>query len=363
MMRSSVVVGLVLVVGGCVAGVGDEATSSTEQAAKSPCPEWGCGANSPLMGPFDVPEASADHIPNPNGLTLVGLVAGTAMFDVDVIGDRLTGRRIINGQLQVIQGFALRGAYLLFTYPKTATLAAGTARLWINKVSKSLLFWQAPTSLVESYELLYDGAGNTGDPKPVCNSPLAGVGTGATDPEGQFWGTRFDSIIYEGDRYDGVSKKIIATGANIPGNWFNIACAGSAPAKLHLNRHTFISATSSIQPTVGERQAMLKMYSGDFCGSGNAYTKQGTPIHWSSAWGLASPPMSNLSYESMWTESGAVCLDVHRLASSLDPVEASFGAMVRAECNPPPCSRVPGFPDPKLAGAYLLTQSPAKAQP
>jgi hypothetical protein len=139
--------------------------------------------------------------------------------------------------------------------------------------------------------------------------------------------------------------------------WFNIACEGTAIAKLHLLRHTAASVfdpradvpTGSdhaipvppgiptgpiVHPRrttkVPERQALLKMLTADYCGIGFPFTENGHPLSYTfqQPWqplfprtnGSAVPfrGLDNVSIDALWNQDGAVCLAVPRL-SDIEP--------------------------------------------
>ncbi len=356
MMRSSVVVGLVLVVGGCVAGVGDEATSTTEQGLK--CPNFGCGENSPVTGPFNINELK-ENVANRDGVVLLYFQKGTTKYHVKVLGDRIQAMDWTTNHTVMLEHNALAGGWLQLSHPPVNGMPFGYVRLWIQSVDVAgQTFWQPPAAQVETYEFRYDGAGTVSDPVPACKSPLPsnGVRDEAADGEGRTWKNRFNSIVFSGDRYDPDTYSVF-TGTPTNG-WMNIACAGSAPAKLHLNRHTQAGTVTSFQTTVNQRQAMLKMYAGDFCGHGNVYTVMGTKIHWNSSTGYNSGLGNDTAFESMWSETGAMCLETHRLANSQNPDYAAFGAAIRAECGLKLCSDFRDFKNYAAYGQYLMTLSP-----
>lgn len=172
-------------------------------------------------------------------------------------------------------------------------------------------FWAGTREPVATYVLTY-----TTDAQPVPQ-PLCTVGAN-------------EAILFGGDRYDAGTKTVTATGAAAAG-WLNIACAGTALAKLHLTRHT--EASQETATTAAERQAMLKMFTGDVCGDGTSFTVPGQPLLWADAKGLTSFTAAPASVEAVWSDRGAVCLDQFRLPE--------VAAAIAAHCKlPPPCSSV-----------------------
>jgi len=358
MTRSAWVVGFVMVVGGCVAEVGDEDTSSTEQFAK-PCPDFGCGENSPISGPFNIRWLDKTGGPNQDGLKLLGFMKNGHSFKVNVLKDRVQALYNTYQPIVAFEHQNLIGGYFRISHPAVAGLPAGEVQLWVMGVDVAGQdFWVGPSGQVETYDLKYTGAGTVSDPVPACKNPLPGTGIRdmAIDGEGRTWKNRFNSIIFTGDLYDSDNYTVTIPTGTAANNILNIACAGSAPAKLHLNRHT----TASVVPgwpttTWQQRQTMLKMYAGDFCGDGYPYTVMGTPIHWSSSTGLSSPPGNDGSFESLWNENGAVCMDVHRLANSPNHDYAAWQQLLKDTCVPRKCADIPGFPN--QSGFYIATQS------
>ncbi len=349
---------------------GEPHLGQTSEALGPHCPSWGCGENSPILGPFDLHELEESGLPNSAGMQLLGFrrKGDNVTYHVNVIKDALTASDPTTGV--TLSGTALIDGALIVQYPAKGTLDAGTAEIKINNVSKDLSFWQGPATPIETYELTYTGADT---PKKeyfaLCrNPPLPPPASGPGD-EGHVAPNGFQAILYTGDRYDADQKLVTASDYASAGNWFNIACAGGALMKLHLNRHTTASSTGTFTTTAAQRQTMLKMYTGDFCGTGEAFTEQGTRIHWSSSTGLSSPLGNSASYESLWNANGAECLSTHRLKgistfdyqAEIQGVHAVFPAhTIRGRCPKPACSplAITMFGHSR-GGPYLMTQSAA----
>ncbi len=178
-------------------------------------------------------------------------------------------------------------------------------------------------------------------------------------PEDQ--AARYRAFVFSGDRIHSGEKTVRASGPGDEG-WFNLACAGSGMWKLHALRHTDAggrqlqeiaddAATRLSQPE--DRQAMVKMLSADYCGSGESFTRNGQPLRYVDHRGLFDGPHhlekahfrttgDNLSFgevEAIWSDTGAVCLNQPRLAD-VHPRDA-----IEAACNAtnsrviPPCAQ------------------------
>jgi hypothetical protein len=149
------------------------------------------------------------------------------------------------------------------------------------------------------------------------------------------WGsTDHYAIAFAGDHYDALHKTVEDTALGT--TLFNLACAGTAPAKMHLMRHTNAGADvmdalgvlhRGVYPTIPQqRQAMLKMFTADYCGTGHAFTVDGQPLRYGDAkhWYpetptpgvLASPAIRSIEAE--WTPDGVACLDMPRLFPIVD---------------------------------------------
>jgi hypothetical protein len=84
------------------------------------------------------------------------------------------------------------------------------------------------------------------------------------------------ALIFAGDHYNSdhtVTKQ--------EKGLFNLACFGTASAKMHLLRHTTAGIRpSGISTQLEERTAMLRAITADYCGDGRSWTGDGTPLWW-----------------------------------------------------------------------------------
>ena len=357
---------------GCAGGAGGSApegvepegpVAQTQQAMGKGCPTWGCGENSPLLGPYAMEELEETGLPNKDKVRLLGFHKGSTDYDADVRGDKLYALDRATHNI-ALSGFALQGGALMVEVPSKDPAHPDKAEIRITNVSQAIQFWVGPTQLVETYELDYTGIDTPvkeytalcKDPPPPYKGRIARVEGHLTD--------RYEAILFTGDRYDAERKLVTASSYGTAGNWFNIACAGGALLKLHLNRHTTASQASGYVTNTAQRQTMLKMYTGDFCGTGQSFTEQGTKIHWDTKTGLTSGPGNDTSYESLWNKDGAVCLTTHRLNGiSTAPYQKEIQGNGTSEypgiCPKKSCSDVSGFPNMALTGGYIVTQSTA----
>ena len=149
------------------------------------------------------------------------------------------------------------------------------------------------------------------------------------------------AIVFTGDNYDPVTKQITLGPATR--GWMNLACRKSAPYKMHLIGHTTAAwARLGIWTPIDKRRAMLNAWTMNACGTGAAFTTQGTPITLTESQFLlpaASPyQVAPVTTEAIWGPDGAVCLDTPRVPSGTTLAQQT--ANIKAECQTelPSCS-------------------------
>ncbi|WAS98873.1 ADYC domain-containing protein [Nannocystis punicea] len=117
------------------------------------------------------------------------------------------------------------------------------------------------------------------------------------------------ALVLGGETYDMDAKEVRPDPEQ---QWFSIACAGSAAAKLSLLGY----GPQSSKTTPARRQATLKMITADYCGDGHSYTVDGTPIQWENVTGTVGLTAEPAAIEAVWTADGALCLDEARIAGT-----------------------------------------------
>ncbi len=278
------------------------------------CDEFGCGTNSPVVDgaaiendrrSTSVPAKSFHElhlggIPNAAGFAIVGARKGGIPYTLETAPSGIVARpkagadRLLEGAALVDLVVDLRdSADWLYTLRIAAT--------------DTTPFWAHPQEPTRTFALTYTPA-NQSAVQPLCR-------TGVNK-----------AILFAGDRYNSEDKTVVATGAATAG-WVNIACAGTALAKLYLTRHT--DASQIVTTTRGERQAMLKMFTADGCGDGRSSTVQGQPLLWADAKGIMTFASAPASIEAIWNDTGAVCLDVAR--------RPELATAMAARCVRPSC--------------------------
>lgn len=318
--------------------------------ARAMCSKLECGSNSPYLAQYSFHELNFDGRANEEGLIVTGLTSPWLPFIE--LSPRVTRDRIVAVDAAgdvILAGAQLTGAYLTIV----DSVAEPTKfRLTIEEVYGGFDLWVDPNGeQLESYKLSWRAEDSPPmDTRALCTLPPPQViGDGQEfypDPDG--------TLMFTGDRYDAARKEVSAVGYDDTAGWANIACPGGAVYKGFMTRHATASADWAHEATLKEKQALLKMYVSDVCGDGHAFTKQGTPLHWTNKadWGYVT--WAEWGTEAWWGAEGALCLDTHRLG-------AFFAAEIAATCALPSCDAM--FPDGATSwptGAYLVSRLPSK---
>jgi hypothetical protein len=261
-------------------------------------------------------ELNLNGVPNAAGFAVTGIRRGTTLYELEVSGSSVTAHPR-SGVGDRLTGPALVGLVIDLRDPAGKRYALRFA------ASGTTTFWAGSSTIVPTYALTYTTTTTDRAPRPLCT-----VGVN-------------QAILFEGDRYDAARKTVIATGAASRG-WINIACAGTALAKLFLVRHT--GASQEVRTTRAERQAMLKMFTADVCGNGTSFTVHGQPLFWADAKGITRFPDAPRSLEAVWNEKGAVCLEEPRRPELANEIQARCGPLPRCTSSTPPGHVVSAIP-------------------
>ena len=349
-LRISTIAVVVLGLGaGCVNGDVDAPQASSVEQDILTCQEFMCGTNSPQIAEFGFWDLNLPTIfgtwgaPNNKGLQVVEFIQGAGAYLPRVTRGRLLAAptTTVAPYNVTLSGSGLVGGFFLLVKDN---------RLFKLRVAEvnQVASWAQPTSgphvMLETYKLDWTEFKNGwGDFRNVCINPPSRENP---DTLGMVGALSFHTLLFEGDRIDADLK--LDTG--IDRTWFNLGCAGSALAKMALTGHTEGARDAgTLFTTLAERQTMLKMLTGDYCGTGTAFTVAGQPLNWADDHGtmkLIQQP-AQLVREARWTPTGAACLDkprvdVHPTATS----EQVFGVNVNiynlavTMCGsrmPPPC--------------------------
>lgn len=314
----------------CVAELEPE-TAAITQALPTDCPEWGCGENTPVMSDYKFWELNVNQLPNNANIRVLNFQIGNQTYQPQIINGSQLVAVNSNG---TVSGLGLTNGFFNVWTP------SGAFKIIVAKVnpkaSSNVTFWLGPTTPIETYELNYTGHNVTGG--RLCSNPPRSRDSG--EGGNRIVVAPLEAILFTGDRYDADQKLVTAATYSSTSGWFNIACAGSVLAKLHLNRHTTAGSTLGWTTSASQRQTLLKMYVSDVCGTGTAWTKAGTPLHWQNAANWSQLNGLEFAFESQWGPNGALCMDTHRLGSlyTAPGNPNDLVASIFDECVPPPCN-------------------------
>ncbi|MBP6840824.1 MAG: hypothetical protein KA190_26245 [Kofleriaceae bacterium] len=269
--------------------------------APAGCPRSECGSNSPTLSPRGLHELNLDGVASAGGYTYRGTVDATgASWQLAVRDGVVSAARA--GQTR----HDLTGLTMLVDGP------GGGARIDFAAPPQAMAYWTGASAPAQGYALRWNG-------------DAAACGT---------------AVIFEGQRLDGEARTV----SDASDRWINLGCAGTAVAKLHLSGHSQASQhATGVTRSSADGQAFLKMMSGDYCGTGQAFTVAGAPISYRTGDGALATQGGLGASEARWSAAGAVCLDTPRVVDR---------ATVAASCSIPACSEV-GVD--VLAGAHLTS--------
>ena len=336
------------------------------------CPNFGCNSNSPVVGwpPFHEldegepdggsarrasrgrrlapPDLDQGGAFNGSGLRVVRIEQYGVQYRLDVRGDELKALDE-DGNL-MLEGEDLVDAVIVLEHWDDTRYY-----VFLEEFSDTLTFWVGDvTETVEAFYLSWSF--NIMSPKSarqkVCKLP------GTFD---DWKGAAFhQAIFFQGDRYDAETKEVIATGSDVKG-WFNVACASSATAKMHVTRHSEPGSSPGFTAEPLDRQALLKMYIADYCRNGHPFTEVGEAIRWENepGWKTIDLLPGSFTYESVWDSGGAVCLSTPRMGDTKPEAMETLGAISSICGEPPPsCSSLFGWPKSWKHHGYIRTANP-----
>jgi len=168
--------------------------------------------------------------------------------------------------------------------------SVGAAAYWEGGFDDTVI----PT-YVWSYVQLDPMMNQTTLPAPVCSGALIDL-------------YYKDAILFTGDRYDGPTAKVKATGNTQP--WFNFACRDDVLWKEVLFRYvTHAQAPPAVMHDVTARNVAIAAIHADYCGVNHPYTTLGTLVDWANRSGSLWIDPGYPNVEAIWGGNGrAICL-------------------------------------------------------
>jgi hypothetical protein len=317
----------------------DVSTSNTQQALG--CPEPDCLLNAASVGDglyfheldqfggVNSAGVRIDSFHLATGTPVAPRVIGAELYGMDAGGALYGGSRLLN-------------AYFILAH------GVDHYRVRISSIDQ-LSYWVGNPGDLRGYTFVYQKlvvAEQKEQPMCTTHDVEAGV-------------PQVSAVVFIGDRYDAPRKLVMPS----TGGWFNVACMGSASAKMHLLRHTAAGSDATHMTNMSQRTAMLKMLTDDICGTGHSFTQDGEYVFYADqrSWHpLPTDPVLYpiASYESIWSDRGAICLNEPRRLKEDGP---GLWLSIKAECMlPPSCSGMLGA---WWTYGYGVTANPALPAP
>ncbi|MEZ4361525.1 MAG: ADYC domain-containing protein [Kofleriaceae bacterium] len=328
----------------------------------------GCGENGGVIAGVPFWELHLGGLANAQGVRLKGFAedlahaANKSYSPLYVDGARLRGKSSVGVTLL---NQALKNTIMVLGVKPVDKRNETEVYLKITDVSLTSEFQHYWTSgiaaggTIETYRFQWA----IPDPaNPTGHLPFVDMCPNLTAP-GEPWTNTVHAIVFEGDRYTATREIQLSP----HGGWFNIACAGGTPAKMHLVRRTSASSSAGISTTIADdRQAFARMWAADYCGDGHSFTETGHKlrIRDRKGWIAAAGPVGystldswklGFTYEAVWRADGAVCLNTPRLAD----VNPGIKAEIDDRCSIPSCSSQPWFPANWKLHGDILSANPA----
>jgi hypothetical protein len=309
------------------------------------CSGFGCNSNSPIIAGAPFYELHRAGQPNDQGLRITAFTSRSGQaFRLDVQQARLVGLDA-NGRI-ALDTSGITGAVI-----KVVDAMGLTWEITVLDTG-AIGFWAPPAGTTTTYLLQVHPPGAGEKDYNLCTNPPA---------FGDWPGNVLHAILFEGDRYRPSDKTVLPPGPTIDG-WFNIACAGTATAKMHLTRHTAVGASPTVTTTQPQRQAMLKAYTASVCPGSDSFTGMGEKLIIDDYQGLMSDPPNLANIEALWGPSGAICKGEWRLVHANSMPQSEADALLKElvqQCpNVPDCSTIAGFPGNWTQHGMVLTTNP-----
>ncbi|MEZ4448026.1 MAG: ADYC domain-containing protein [Nannocystaceae bacterium] len=265
------------------------------------CPRWSCGYNTSEINGKSLQELHLGGQANADGVKIVGFLATQGLlvgYTLETDGDELIARGGLLGKT-VLRGDQLIGSILLIQVQ--LGLVVPVVILDHDEVPS----WAEDAAPVHAYALVYADLQQPLLQHSVCKGTLSNTLDAVV-------------VVLAGERYN-LTQKTVLPGQN---GWITLGCAGSATAKMALmNYGPHSDFDGAGHPaSVSQRQTTLKMITADYCGGGDSYTADGTPLMWENQSGTVTPApqWSAAGVEAVWGPLGAICLDTPRLVDRDD---------------------------------------------
>jgi hypothetical protein len=269
------------------------------------CPPEGCGDNSPVVDGIYFGQLHLWGLANSHDVMVVRAeTASSTPITLELVDrDRLRGVDAQGGVVAEHQ--ALVGVRIIVRKGEGPEKVIRIARVG------STQHWVGTHLPIETYEFQFEYLqDNVRYQLPLCSK-----GTGDA--------TKVNALVFGHELYDPETKNI--TPGSPTDGWVNIACKGSAVYKMHKIGYTRTAQGKlGIWTTQAQRRAMFNAWTANVCGDGYSFTQAGEKITLRESLNILPADSMYLvptrTYEAIWDEHGAVCLNTPRLADKVPTI-------------------------------------------
>ncbi len=315
---------------GCAMEPSEPAQAAVTQGIRE-CPEDTCGSNSPKIETEGFHELNVKGLPNDQNMRLTSAKLGRTAVEIFVDKGRLYA---VTPQGLRRSGVQLIGLRLLLD----ATLKDSVIPYELEVVGYRDLPYPVPLKSTDSTgAYIVEYVDRDGQRRNLC-APRSG---GSQDlPYDEALGMQpREVLLFEGDR---INTETMSIDPAIDRSWINLGCYGHTLAKLHLTRNSTASKALAYGHDLDHRQATLKMFVGDYCGTGRPFTVSGQPISWRDDTGVMEFYGAPFSLDARWDARGAACMVEPRMLYPATTEGArkfpNIVNQISAECSVPICA-------------------------
>ncbi len=282
-------------------------TPQYSSARGDTCPPDECGSNGTVLA-LPWPNIALGAVSTSHEVAVIELEAADGgRFDLDIVDGQFVGVAKDTGQRSLV-GAQVTGSIIHITGGQIANDAP--AHFIVDEVSFIGSFSRSLSRSGDTtpvYHLSYVG-GHQGieAAQPLCASGVI--------------------LSKSSELYDHETLAVSNTGGR---QYWTLACADHMLGKLERMGY------GSDHVTTDARTATLRMLRADYCGTGQAFTEDGTPLYWQNRAGDIShgaPPAAHIAadmehVEAGWDQHGATCLNTPRLHNTYAraDIEAACG--------------------------------------
>ena len=261
------------------------------------CPPEVCGVNNTRLADERFARLSLDGEPNERGLSIVDFMSppGESLI-LDVIDSAFVGQDTQSGARSTLPGSAI--------IVREETERGPFEWILIIDAVDEIAYMSDRLGSIPGYQLSYAPAFAPDTAQPLCTNGASIV------------------LMAGSETYDPESLRIEP---REQGRWLTLACQDHVLGKAkRMSYDPGYAAEDRYYTTPAQRQATLRMLRADYCGTGQPFTRPGTPLYWQNRAGWmvhGTPGDAKGQVEAGWNEHGATCLGTPRLPGHYSRVD------------------------------------------